>query len=64
MKNLQFNPYQCGAGQDGLGLKMSKSIPALPHGTGLKSYPITFAGWGKSAWSEVGRGGSSKARQN
>ena len=43
MKNLQFNPYQCGAGWGGS--KKSKLIPAPPRpapprGAGLKSPPI------------------------
>ena len=42
MKNLQFNPYQCGAGwgEDGrVGSKKSKPIPAPLHGARLKSRP-------------------------
>ena len=38
MKNLQFNPYQCGTGWGGS--KKSKLIPAPPRGAGLKSPPI------------------------
>ena len=40
MKNLQFNPYQCGAGWGGdgrVGSKKSKPITDSLHGTGLKS---------------------------
>ena len=39
MKNLQFNPYQCGAGRGGS--KKSKPISALSSGVRLKSYPIS-----------------------
>ena len=35
MKILQFNPYQCGAGQ--VGSKKSKPILTPPRGVGLKS---------------------------
>ena len=62
-----------GVGQ--VGSKKSKPIPAPPRGVGLKScptpwcktkisphpYPTTFSRPGKLAWSEVGRGGSSRA---
>ena len=43
MKNLQFNPYQCGAGWGGDGRvwsKKSKPIPTPPHIARLKSPPI------------------------
>ena len=39
MKNLQFNSYQCGAGQSRLGLK--RLNPSPPHGARLKSRPIS-----------------------
>ena len=38
MKNLQFNPYQQGAGWGGS--KKTKPIPAPPCGARLKSHPI------------------------
>ena len=42
MKNLQFNFYQCGAGQGGLGLKsLNSSLPRPPFGIGLKSHLIS-----------------------
>ena len=54
MKNLQFNPYQCGAGWGGdgrVGSKKSKPIPTSLHGAWLKSrphsYPTKVVGWGK-----------------
>ena len=43
--------------------KKCKPIPAPPRGAGLKSRPITFAGRGKPARAEAGRGGSSGADQ-
>ena len=67
MKILQFNPYQCGAGQ--VGSKKSKPILTPPRGVGLKSHstpphPTTFAGRKNPLWGEVGSGGSSGAGQN
>ena len=38
MKNLQFNPYQCGTGR--VGSKKSKTIPGLSCDVRLKSYLI------------------------
>ena len=57
MKNLQFNPYQCGARQDGLGLKRSKPIPALSHGVGLiKILPHHLCRVGKICMERSGEG--------
>ena len=38
MKNLQFNPYQCGAGR--VGFKKSKPIAVPSCDARLKSHPI------------------------
>ena len=43
--------------------KNSKPIPVLPHGAGLKSCSITFAGQGKPVWGEAGKSGLSEAGQ-
>ena len=40
MKNLQFNPYQCGIGMGRGGSKKSKPVLAPLHGAGLKFPPI------------------------
>lgn len=54
---------QDGAGRDGTGRgqggsKKYKPIPALPHGVGLKSRPITFAGREKPTQGKAGRDGA------
>ena len=55
MKNLQFNPYQCGARHGEF--KKSKPIPAPSCSVGLKfpnSRSITFARWEKPVRDETG----------
>ena len=54
------------AGAEQVESKKSKLIPTPPYGAGLKSHPrpTTFAGQGKLAWGEAGRGESSKEGQN
>ena len=70
MKNLQFNFYQCGVGWrwgeiGWVGSKKSKPIPILRCRAKILPYPYptTFAGRGKPAWGEVGKGGSSERGQ-
>ena len=70
MKNLQFNPYQCKArrgwgGAGRVGSKMSKSIPAPPHGTGLKSHPILAPPplWGRKNLRRAKRGETDQVEQ-
>ena len=66
MKNLQFNPYQCGVGmgRGGAGLK-SLTHPCPAHGVGLKSHPIPapLPLWGGENPHRAKQGGVGQARR-